>query len=103
MNTCITPRCVCVCVCGGGVLSYFHIYVDSVHILELKIFNFNIFSGFSEKNNILGYEDFVDIFFFFFGGGGGGGGGEGHRKIGLVLGVISMHLMVLSSVQGTKS
>ena len=45
-----------------------------------------------------GYEDFVDIFFFF-----GGGGSSynwtifrGHHKIGLYLGVISMHLSVFS-------
>ena len=35
----------------------------------------------------LGYEDFVDFFF---------GGGGGHHKIGLYLGVISMHFRVFS-------
>ena len=41
----------------------------------------------SEILLFLGYEDFVDIF---------GGGGGGHDKIGLVLGVSSMHFMVFS-------
>ena len=56
-----------------------------------KILNFNIyffyflffFGGGSEK---WGYEDFVDILW----------GGGGHHKIGLYLGVISMHLSVIS-------
>ena len=42
------------------------------------------------------------IFFFFFFWGGGGGGG-GHHKIGLYLGVISMHFSrVFSYGQGTE-
>ena len=42
-------------------------------------FEFQYFCGFTEKNNKkLGHEDFVDIF-------------RGHHKIGLHLGVISMH------------
>ena len=48
-------------------------------------------------NIFLGNEDFVDIFFFFFFGGGGG-----HHKIGLYLGVISMHFRVFSQGQGTE-
>ena len=39
--------------------------------------------------NILGYEVFVDIFL-------------GNHKIGLYLGVISMHFRVFSFWQGTK-
>ena len=45
----------------GGVLAYFHTYVGLGHFFWLKILNFDIFRGFSEKN-ILRYEDFVDIF-----------------------------------------
>ena len=37
----------------------------------------------------MGYEDFVDIF-------------GGHHKIGLYLGVISMHFRVFSGGQGTE-
>ena len=37
----------------------------------------------------MGYEDFVDIFW-------------GHHKIGLYLGVISMHFRVFSEGQGTE-
>ena len=40
-------------------------------------------------NNVLGYEDFVNIFW-------------GHHKIGLYLGVISMHFRVFSEGQGTE-
>ena len=47
--------------------------------------NFNIFGGFQKNEYFLGYEDFVYIFFFFFLGGGG------HHKIGLHLGIFSMH------------
>ena len=61
-----------------------------------KILNFNI------------YFFYLFIYFFFFWGGGGGQkngdmkilwifcGGGGHHKIGLYLGVISMHLSVIS-------
>ena len=52
-----------------------------------KILNFNILGwggGGGQKNeNSFGYEDFVDIFW-------------GHHKIGLYLGVISMHFRVFS-------
>ena len=37
--------------------------------------------------NIIGYDDFVDIFFL---------GGGGHHKIRLYFGVISMHFRVFS-------
>ena len=63
----------------------------------VRILNFDIFGGF-QKNNF--------FFFFFLGGGGikilwifffgGGGGWGGHHKIGLYLGVISMHFRVFS-------
>ena len=42
---------------------------------------------------------YLFIYFFFFFGGGGGGG---HHKIGLNLGVISMHFRDLSFGQGTE-
>ena len=51
--------------------------------------NFNIFWGVSENKYFLGYEDFVDIL-------------EGHHKIGLYIGVISMHFRVFSKSHGTE-
>ena len=48
-----------------------------------KILNFNIFFVYLEKSIIFGYGDFVDIFWR-------------HHKIGLYLGVISMHFRVFS-------
>ena len=48
-----------------------------------KILNFKIFVGFQKNEYFLGYEDFVDSFW-------------GHHKIGLYLGVISMHFRVFS-------
>ena len=57
--------------------------------MGFKILKFNIFGGFSGKIIFLGYEDFVDIFL-------------GHHKIGLYLGVISMHFRVFSLGQGTE-
>ena len=62
-----------------GVLCYFHTYVGSGHFLGLKILNFNIFFGHQKNEYSCGYEDFVVIF-------------GGSPKIGLYLGVISMHL-----------
>ena len=44
--------------------------------------NFNIFGGFQKKKMFFGYQDFVDIFW-------------GHHKIGLYLGVISMHFRAI--------
>ena len=44
---------------------------------------YQYFWGFSEKQFFGGYEDFVDVFC-------------GHHKIGLYLGVISMHFRVIS-------
>ena len=51
--------------------------------------NFNIFWGFQKNEYFLGYKEFVDIFC-------------GHHKIGLQLGVISMHFRVFSYGQGTE-
>ena len=65
--------------------------VDWDHFWEFKILNFNIFGGFQKNKYMLGSEDFVDIFFL-----GSGGWGEGHLETGLVLGVMSMHLTVIS-------
>ena len=48
--------------------------------------NFVIFGGFQKNKYLLGYEEFVDIFL-------------GDHKIGLYLGVISMHFMVLLKVK----
>ena len=64
----------------------FYTYVGSGHFLGFKILNFNIFGGFQKKLIFfiyLRYEDFVVTFW-------------GHYKIGLHLGVISMHLNVFS-------
>ena len=47
-------------------------------------FEFQYFWGFQKNKYFLGYEDFVDIFL------------GGHNKIGLRLGVISMHFRVFS-------
>ena len=38
----------------GGVLCYFHTYVDSGHFWGLKILNFNIFGGFQKNEYFLG-------------------------------------------------
>ena len=61
---------------GGSLI--FHTYVGSSHFLGFKIFSFNIFFRFSKKLVFFG-EDFVDIFW------------GGYHKIGLYLGIISMH------------
>ena len=76
---------------GGGILEYwyFHTYIGSGHILGFKILNFNIFWGF-QKNNFLGGMKTLWIFFL------------GLHKIGLYLGVISMHFRVFSECQGTE-
>ena len=50
---------------------------------------FDIFGGFQKNEYFWGYEVFVDIFW-------------GHHKIGLYLGVISMHFRVFSKGQGTE-
>ena len=55
---------------GGGVLLYFHTYVDSGYVWGFKILNFNILGSFQKTEYFWGYEDFVDIFC-------------GHHKIGL--------------------
>ena len=49
-------------------------------------FEFQYFWGFQKNKYFLGYEDFVDIFW-------------GHHKIGLYLGVISMHFRVFLKVK----
>ena len=59
-----------------------HICVGSGHFL-VQNFEFQIFWGFQKNEYFWGYEDFVDIFW-------------GHYKIGLYLGVISIHFMVFS-------
>ena len=64
-------------------------YSDMSYIRRLwtffwfKILSFNIYLVFQKNEYFLGYEDFVDSFW-------------GHHKIGLYLGVISMHFMVFS-------
>ena len=71
------------------VLRYFHTYVGSGHFLRVQNFEFQYFLGFSDSEYFLGYGDFVDIFW-------------SHHKIGLYLGLISMHFRVFSKGKGTE-
>ena len=71
---------------GGGTLVF--LYMRRLgSILGVQNFEFQYFWGF-QKKNFGGCEDFVDIFFW--------GGGGGNHKIGLYLGIISMHFRVFS-------
>ena len=70
---------------GGGTLIFSYIRRLG-SFFGVQNFDFQYFWGFSEKEIFFfggGYEDFVDIF-------------GGHHKIGLYLGVISMHFGVFS-------
>ena len=69
---------------GGGtqILSYMYLR-RLVHFWVVQYFKFQYFWGFQKNEYFLGNEEFVDIFW-------------GHHKIGLHLGVISMHLRVFS-------
>ena len=70
---------------GGGTLIFS--YIRRLRkFWGVQNFKFQCFWG-SEKLIILMYEDFVDIW-------------GGHRKIGLVLGVISMHFRVFKVQNG---
>ena len=64
---------------GGGILIFSYIRRLGSFFWGFKILNFNIFGGFQNNELFLGHEDFVDILW-------------DHHKIGLYLGVISMHL-----------
>ena len=67
---------------GGGTLKF--LYMCRLGLfLGVQNFEFQYFLGFQKKKYFLGYEDFVDIFW-------------DHYKIGLYLGVPSMHLSVFS-------
>ena len=67
---------------GGGTLKFSYIRkLGSFY--GFKILNFIIYLGFQKNEYFLGYENFVDIFGV-------------HHKIGLYLGVISMHFGVFS-------
>ena len=67
---------------GGGTLIFS--YIRKLRpFFGVKFLNFNIFLGFQKKNIFWGMK----ILCIFFGG---------HPKIGLVLGVISMHFRVFS-------
>ena len=69
---------------GGGRYSDIFPYICRLgSFFWFKSLNFNIFVFFQSNEYYLGYEDFVDIFW-------------GHLKIGLYLGVISMHDMVFA-------
>ena len=67
----------------GGTLNFLYILRLGL-FFGFKILNFNIFWGFQKNRYFWGYEDFVDIFL------------GCHHKIGLYLGVISMHFRVFS-------
>ena len=58
-------------------------YIRRLRGVGVKILNFDIFGGF-QKNDIIFGMKILWIFFF------------GHHKIGLYLGVISMHFRVFS-------
>ena len=64
----------------GGIMLFSYIR-RLVSFFGVQNFEFQYFWGFSKNEYFLGYEDFVDIFW-------------GHYKIGLYLGVISMHFRV---------
>ena len=66
---------------GGGGYSDIFLHTWARPFWGVQNFEFQYFLGFQKKN--MGYEDFVDIFM-------------GHHKIGLYLGVISMHYRVFS-------
>ena len=59
---------------GGGTLIFSYI---------CRLGSFHFWGGFQKIKHFWGYEDFVDIFW-------------GHHKIGLYLGIISMHFRVFS-------
>ena len=66
---------------GGGTLIFSYIRRLGSLFGVQNFENFNIFWGFQKNKYFLGYEDFADVF-------------SGHHKIGLYLGVISMHFRV---------
>ena len=70
-----------------GTLIFSHIRFSG-HFWGFKILNFNIFAGF-QKMNIFGGIKILWIFLW------------GYHKIGLFLGVISMHFRVFLLDQGT--
>ena len=71
---------------GGGTLNFYK-YVGSGYFFGLKILRISIFLGVFRKMNISWGMKILWIFFFW---------GGGHHKIGLYLGVISMHFRVFS-------
>ena len=76
-KSCTHPR-------GGGGTQIILYILRFGSFFGVQNLNFNIFGGFQKKMNIFwGYEDFVYIF-------------GGYHKIGLYLGVISMHFRVFS-------
>ena len=65
------------CPGGGGALIFLYICRLGL-FFRVQNFEFQYFGGFQTNYYFWGYEDFVDIF-------------GGHQKIGLYLGVISIH------------
>ena len=85
----LCPLTLFVCYCynpqgggGGGTLIFSYIRRLGPFFL-VQNFEFQYFLGFQKNKYFFGSDDFVDIFY-------------GHRKIGLYLGVISMHFRVFS-------
>ena len=75
------------CTTQGGILIFSYIHRLG-SFFWVQNFEFQHFWGFSEKY-LFGYIDFVDIFW-------------GDHKIGLNLGIISMHFRVFSLDQGIE-
>ena len=66
----------------GGTLIFSYVRKLRLIFWGSKFLNFDIFGFFQKNEYSFGYEDFVDVFL------------GGHHKIGLYLGVISMHFRV---------
>ena len=73
--------------CAGSSEPLLLTYVGSGHFWGLKILNFSILEVFRKMSIFCGMK-ILWIFFFL-------GGGGGYHKVGLYLGVISMHFMGL--------
>ena len=69
---------------GGGCTLIFSCIRRLGSFFGVQNFESQYILGFQKNEYFLGYGNFVDIFF------------GGHHKIGLYLGVISMHFMVFS-------
>ena len=80
---CTTNTLTTVMLCPQGVTLIFSYIRRLGSFFRFKILNVNNFGGFLKNEYFWGYEDFVKFFF-------------AHHKIGLHLGVISVHFRVFS-------